>query len=110
MLESYPSSPISDGMVCRVTDDADAHHPRDSYQQNPVSAEASEPGINHHDVIHHGRRGMATIFSCGLIARLHAIALAILANSNSDAAGVHESHSNRESLVAEAKVDLNEAS
>src|ERR1700674_828439 len=81
---------ISDGLVRRVADDADAHHPRHSYQQNSLLTEPRELAPDGNNFIHHALRNVVAVFPAGLFAGLGATAAAILADPDADAAWLCE--------------------
>src|ERR1700674_3113661 len=97
---------ISDGLVRRVADDADAHHPRHSYQQNSLHTEPGELAADGNNVIHHGLRNVVAKFPIGPLAGPGATAAAVLADPDADSAQLCEPHTSDQSLAAAEEVDL----
>jgi len=73
---------ISDWLVRRVIDDADAHHSRHSYKQDSVHTEPGESGSDGHNTTNHGFWDVVAIFPLGLCPGLHAPATDVQANSH----------------------------
>ena len=106
MLGLLPRVGLSDWLVCRVADDADAHHSRHSHKQDPVYSKSGKSCADAHDAMHHGVRDVASVFSNGTLAGLHATALDVLADPDADAARLREPHANDKSLAASETLDL----
>jgi P-type Mg2+ transporter len=62
LLGSVTRLIISDRLVRRVADDADAHHPRDSDQQDSVHPEPGQLAVDGDDVMHHRCRNVVAVF------------------------------------------------
>src|SRR5580704_1099492 len=86
LLGSDPCVAVSNRLVRRVIDDANAHYSHHSYQQDPVPAKPGELDPDHHDNIDHGLWHVAAVFTCGFRIGIHAPAAALLANSATDIA------------------------
>src|ERR1035441_10423698 len=106
MLGSIPSVAISDRLVRRVIDDADAHHPRHSDKQDSLPTEPSQFGADGHNIINHGLWDLAPVFPNGLCAGLHSPAADVLANPGAHAARLHGPYADHQGVAAAEALDL----
>ena len=106
VLAPIQRAALSDGLVRRVADDADADHPRHSHQQNSVSAEPRKLVADADDGSHYGLRSVASLLPAGLFAGPRPPAGALLAPPAADAACLRGPYADREGLAAVEEVDL----
>src|SRR5271165_6205882 len=109
MLGPIPRVAVSDRLVRRIADDADAHHSCDSHQQNSFSAEPGELAADGYNVIHHGVRDVAAELSSRPGTGTHAPSAAVLADPVADTAGLCGPYANDKGLAAEEAMDLDAA-
>ena len=108
VLAPIQRAAVSDGLVRRVADDADADHPRHSHQQDSVPAEPRKLVADADDGGHYGLRSVASLLAAGLFAGPRPPAGALLADPAADAACLRGPYADREGLAAVEEVDLSQ--
>ena len=108
MLGSVPRFTLSDGLVCRVADDADDHHPHHPHKQDTFPAKPRKLVPDPHYTCHHGLRSLASIFSAGFFAGPCTPAGALLADLDADTACLCGPYAVGEGLVAQEEMDLDQ--
>ena len=97
---------LSDGLVRRVPDDADAHHPRHSHEPDPVPAESRQLATHRHDDGDHGHWPLPAGLSRGVRPGFRPAAARVLADPWRHTPGLRDPDSIRESVSPPPRVDL----
>ena len=90
MLGSIARIAFSDRVVRRVSDDADAGHPRHSHKQDSLHTEPGQLAADGDNDIDYGVRNVAAVFPFSFRAGAHSPAGVVLAVPDADTAGLYE--------------------